>query len=91
MCRLQNALVRLLVAEVELDENAIRVAVHAGAAEPLQQLDTFAWLRPSLCDVAERDDQVGLATFLQIGERRTEGNGVAVHVGEEGDAHTGTV
>ena len=91
MRRLQNALVRLFAAEVERNEDVIRVPVDAPAPELLQQLDALAWLRTTLSDVAERDDQIGLATFLQIGERCPERDGVSVHVGEEGDAHTGTL
>lgn len=90
-CRLQHALVRLLVAELERDEKVVGVAVDAGAAELLQQLDALTRLRSSLRDVTECDDQVGLAALLQVGKCGTEGNGIAVHVGEEGDAHTGTL
>jgi len=79
-----------LLPEVELDEEVVRVPVHARAAEVLQQLHALAGLRASLGDVAERDDQVRLVG-LQLGERGAEGDGVAVHVGEEGDAHTGTL
>lgn len=88
--RLEHALVGLLVAEVERDEDVIRVAVDAGTRQLLQQLDALARLRPSLRDVPEGDDQVG-AAILQIREGGPECDGVAVHVGEEGDAHTGTL
>ena len=82
-------ILRLLRAEVEREQELIRVAEDAGAAELLQQLDALARLRPALRDVAERDDQIGL-TILQVGEGGAEGDGVAVHVAEEGDSHTGT-
>ena len=91
MRRLQDALVRLFAAEVERNEDVIRVPVDARAAELLQELHALAWLRSALRDVAERDDQIGLATLLQIGERCPERDSVSVHVGEEGDAHTGTL
>ena len=88
---LEHALVGLLVAEVERDEEVIRVPVDAWAAELLQQLDALARLRASLRDVPEREDQVRLTTRLQIGEGGAERDRVPVHVGEEGDAHTGTL
>lgn len=88
---LQDALVGLFAAEVERHENVIRIPVDARTPQLLQELDALARLRTTLRDVAERDDQVGPATFFQVGERCTERDGIAVHVGEEGDAHTGTL
>ena len=80
----------LLVAEVEGHQEVVGVAINARTAELPQQLDALARLWATLRDVAERNDQVRLATCLQVGESRAECDGVAVHVGEEGDAHTGT-
>ena len=87
---LEHALVGLFVAELERNEKVIRVPVDARTSKLLQQRNAFARLRPALGDVAERDDQVGL-DVLQVGQSGAEGDGVAVHVGEEGDAHTGTL
>lgn len=87
---LDHAVVRLLVAEVEGDEDVVGVPVHARAAEILEELDALARLRTALCNVAERDDQVWLA-LLQVRECSAERDGVPVHVGDEGDAHTGTL
>jgi hypothetical protein len=81
---------RLFGAEVERKQELVRVPEDARTAELLQQRDALARLRPSLRDVAQRDDQVGLST-LQVGKCSAERDGVAVHVGEEGDAHTGTL
>lgn len=80
----------LLGAEVERQQELIRVAEHARTADLAQEIDAFAWLRASLRDVAEGDDQVGIVV-LQIDERGAKCDGVAVHVGEESDAHTGTL
>lgn len=74
-------------AEVEGNQEVVRIAVDARASELLEQLDTLPRLRASLRDVAERDDQIRLMG-LQIGERGTEGDRVAVHVREEGDSHS---
>ena len=82
--------VGFLGAQVQREQELVRVAEHARAAELLEQLDALARLWPSLGDVSERNDQLGAAT-LQIRERSSEGDGVSVHVGEEGDAHTGTL
>ena len=90
MRRLELLLADLLVTEVERHEEVIRVAVGAGTAELAQEIDALARLRAALRDVAERDDQIGFMT-LQIGERGAERDGVAVHVGDEGDPHTGTL
>ena len=73
--------------DVERQEEAVRVAEHARTVELAQELDALERLRSSLRDVAERDDQVRPAV-LQIGERSPESDGVAVHVGEESDAHS---
>ena len=75
-----------LGAEVERKHELVRVPEDAGAVELPQELDALDRLRPALGDVAKRDDQVGLYA-LEIGERRAEGDRVAVHVREEGDAH----
>ena len=80
----------LLRAEIEREQELVGVPEDARALELLQQLDALARLRPALCDVAERDDQIRLA-LLQIRERSTECDGVPMHVREEGDSHTGTL
>ena len=74
-------------AEVESNQEVIRIAVDARATELLQQLDALPRLRAALRDVAERDDQIRL-TGLQIGERSAEGDRVAVHVRDECDSHS---
>jgi len=74
--------------KIERQEELVRVAEHARAVELAQQLDAFARLRTALRNVAEGDDQVWFA-ILQIGEGSTEREGVAVHVGEECDPHSG--
>ena len=88
--RLEDALVGFLVPEVQGYENVVGVPVHARTPELLQELHAFARLRATLRDVAECDDQIGLIS-LQIRECFAERNGISVHVGEEGDAHTGTL
>ena len=77
-----------LVAEIEGEEEVVRVPEDARAAELAQQLDALARLRPALRNVAQADDQVDIA-LLQIGERCTEGDRIAVHVGKECDSHPG--
>ena len=77
-----------LVAEIEGQEEIVRVPEDARAVELAQQLDAFERLRPALRDVAQADDQVDVM-LLQIGERRTEGDRIAVHVGKECDSHPG--
>ena len=73
--------------EIEREEKVVGVAEDAGATELAQQVDALLRLRPALGDVAERDDQVNVVA-LDVGERRTESNGVPVHVGDEGDPHS---
>ncbi len=77
-----------LIAEIEGQEEVVRVPEDARAVELAQQLDAFERLRPALRDVAQAHDQVDVA-LLQIGERRTEGDCIAVHVGKECDSHPG--
>ncbi len=76
---LHDSLVDLLVAEIERDEDVIRVAVDAGTGKLLQELDTFAGLWPALRDVPERDDQLRLVV-LQVRKGGAERDGVSVHV-----------
>ncbi len=75
-----------LGAEVERKHELVRVPEDAGAVELPQELDALDRLRAALGDVPERDDQIRLDT-LDVRERRAKGDGVAVHVGEESDAH----
>lgn len=91
--RLEKPLTPILVldrlrlrAELESQQEVVRVAEDARARELADQVDALGRLRPALCDVAERDDQVRLPS-LEIGERRSERDRVAVHVGEQGDPH----
>ena len=77
-----------LVAEIEGQEEVVRVPIDARAVELAEQLDAFERLRPALRDVAQADDQVDVV-LLQIGERRTKGDCIAVHVGKECDSHPG--
>ena len=76
-----------LVAEVEGQEEVVRVPEHAWAVELTQQLDALERLRPALRDIAEGNDQVDVV-LLQIGESRPEGDCIAVHVGEKRDSHS---
>ena len=92
-CRLEQPFLSLLVldrlvAEIEGQDEVVRVPEDARAVELAQQLDAFERLRPSLRDVTQADDQVDVA-LLQIGERRTEGDCIAVHVRKECDSHPG--
>ena len=73
--------------QIEREEKVLGVPPDTRAPEFAQQLHALARLRSSLRDVPERDDQIGLAV-LQIGERSPESDGVAVHVRDEGDAHS---
>jgi len=92
-CRLEQPFLSLLVldrlvAEIEGQKEVVRVPEDAGALELAQQLDAFERLRTTLRDVAQADDQVDVV-LLQIGERRTKGDCIAVHVGKECDSHPG--
>ena len=73
--------------EVEREEKVVGVAEDARATELAQQVDALSRLRPTLGDVAQRDDQVDVVT-LDVGECGAESDGVPVHVGEEGDPHS---
>ena len=89
--RVEQALATLLVldrlgAEIERDEEVVGVAVHTRTTELAQDVDTLARLRPALCDIAERDDQVDIFA-PDVLEDGAEGDGIAVHVRDEGDAH----
>lgn len=77
-----------LRAEVEGQQEVIRVAEDARALELAQEVDALGRLRAALRDVAEGDDQARLPT-LKVRKSGAERDRVAVHVRDEGDAHEG--
>ncbi len=72
--------------EVEREQELVRVPEDARTLQLLEQLDALHGLRPTLGDVAQRDDQIDVLP-LDIGERGTESDGVSVHVRDERDTH----
>jgi hypothetical protein len=83
-------LVDRLRVDVEGQQEFVGVSEDTGAAELLEELDALDWLRPTLGDVAERNDQVRLYV-LDVRDRGAERDAVPVHVGEEGDSHAAEI
>ena len=59
-----------LVAEIEGQEEVVRVPEDARAVELAQQVDTFERLRPALRDVAQADDQVDVVLLQSASAAR---------------------
>src|SRR5215210_1755673 len=74
----------LLMAEVERQEEVVRVAVDGGAAEVAEEFEALPRLRAALRMVAQTEDAVVLLS-RKVVQHRAKGDAVSVDVREERD------